>query len=209
MTTIKALVLASSSPYRKALLERLGLTFDCASPSIDETPLPDESPEALVARLAAAKASALIERYPDRLIIGSDQVARAPSGEILTKPGNLDRATRQLRQCAGQSVCFLTGLTLLNASNGQTWHHIETFNVHFRPLTDEDIEHYLETEKPFDCAGSFKMEGLGIALFQKLEGRDPNALIGLPLIALIDGLRHFGVDVLQEAYCRSKRVCSR
>lgn len=206
MSLSDAIVLASSSPYRKALLERLGLPFDCASPDIDETPQPAESPEALVSRLANAKAQALCEHFPSHLIIGSDQVACAPGGGILTKPGNLTRATEQLRACSGKSVTFLTGLTLLNSATGQTWHHIETFNVHFRKLSESDIAHYLKTEQPFDCAGSFRMEGLGIALFEALDGRDPNALIGLPLIALINGLRHFGIDVLESAYWRSKRV---
>lgn len=200
------IVLASSSPYRKALLERLLLPFDCASPDIDESPQPNESAEALVSRLAEAKARALSTRFPSHLIIGSDQVARAPDGSILTKPGNSARATEQLRACSGKSVTFLTGLSLLDSTSGQIWRHVETFIVHFRVLSPMDIAHYLETEQPFDCAGSFRMEGLGIALFEALEGRDPNALIGLPLIALIDGFRQFGIDVLARAYCKSKRA---
>ena len=188
-------MLASSSPYRRQLLERLGLTFAAASPDIDETPLPLEEPATLVARLAESKARALAARYPQHLIIGSDQAAHL-DGTILGKPGGFAAARRQLRACSGRRVEFLTGLCLLDSRTGQAQTLVEPFAVAFRELTDGQIEHYLEREQPYDCAGSFKVEGLGIALFERLDGADPNALIGLPLIQLIRLLEQAGVAVL-------------
>ena len=184
----RPLLLASSSPYRKALLERLRLPFTCASPDIDETALPSESAE-----------------YPRHLIIGSDQVALLPSGQILTKPGHYDAAFQQLQASSGKAVTFLTGLAVLDAESGKVRRTCEPFKVHFRPLSATDIEHYLLTEEPYDCAGSFKMEGLGINLFSRFEGRDPNSLIGLPLIALIELLHALDVDPLAMAYRNSTR----
>ena len=196
--TRKPLLLASSSPYRKTLLERLGLPFTCASPDIDESPKPDESGESLATRLAVNKARALADRFPGHWIIGSDQVACLPDGSALSKPGGHEQAAHQLRQSSGHRVLFLTGLALLDADSGKLESLCEPYNVRFRELTDAEIEAYLQHEKPYDCAGSFKMEGLGITLFEALEGRDPNSLVGLPLIALNDMLRRWGRNPLLE-----------
>jgi len=194
----KPLLLASSSPYRRELLERLGLPFTCASPDIDESPYQGETGEALATRLAESKARELADRFPGHWIIGSDQVACLPDGSVLSKPGNHEMATEQLRQSSGHRVLFLTGLALLDSDSGKIDSLCEPFNVKFRELADEEIEAYLLREKPYDCAGSFKMEGLGITLFEALEGRDPNSLVGLPLIALNDLLRQWGRNPLLE-----------
>lgn len=189
------LVLASTSPFRKELLAKLHLEFVTDNPQVDETPLPGETPEQLVARLAEAKARAVGSRHPDALIIGSDQVA--VNGEaILGKPGDHARATQQLRQASGKRITFLTGLALFNSTTGQCQVVVEPFSVVFRQLGDEQIDNYLKREQPYNCAGSFKSEGLGIALFQRLEGDDPNALIGLPLIRLIEMLEKEEVSVI-------------
>lgn len=193
---MQPLLLASSSPYRRALLERLGLPFDTASPDIDESPRNGENAGELAGRLAREKAAALTDAYPEHWIIGSDQVASLTGGHQLSKPGNLDTAIEQLSRSSGQTVTFFTGLALLNAKTGEHQFRCETFRAHFRDLSRQEIEFYLEAEQPFDCAGSFKMEGLGIALFQSLEGKDPNSLIGLPLIALTDMLRNWGLNPL-------------
>lgn len=190
------LLLASSSTYRQALLKRLGLPFTADSPDIDESPRPGEQPESLALRLSAEKAAALASRYPQHWIIGSDQVASLADGTLLTKPGDFDTAFRQLTNSSGQSVTFHTGLTLLDASTGEQQSLCESYTAHFRELTDGEIKAYLNAEEPYDCAGSFKMEGLGITLFSALDGRDPNSLIGLPLIALVDMLKSWGVDPL-------------
>jgi len=190
------ILLASSSYYRQTLLQRLGLPFISASPDIDETPLTGEEPEQLALRLAREKARALTHQYPGHWIIGSDQVACLPDGTLLGKPGNHERAVQQLARSSGQDVTFLTGLALLDADTGALQTRCEPFRVRFRTLTTEEIEHYLAREQPYDCAGSFKMEGLGIALFESLEGRDPNSLVGLPLIALIDMLRNWELNPL-------------
>lgn len=191
-----ALVLASSSPWRRQLLTRLGLPFQCASPDIDETGLPAETAPELVERLARAKAAALAPRFPDHLIIGSDQVAALADGTILGKPGTHEIAAGQLAQCSGSTVTFVTGLALMDTRNGTTDCLHEDFTVHFRTLSARQIDQYLLAEQPYDCAGSFRMEGLGIVLFRALEGRDPNSLVGLPLIALTDLLLARGVDIL-------------
>jgi len=189
------LVLASTSPFRKELLAKLHLEFVADNPQVDETPLPGETPEQLVARLAEAKARAVGSRHPDALIIGSDQVA--VNGEtILGKPGDHACATQQLRQASGKRITFLTGLALFNSATGQCQVVVEPFSVVFRQLGDEQIDNYLKREQPYNCAGSFKSEGLGIALFQRLEGDDPNALIGLPLIRLIEMLEKEKVCVI-------------
>jgi septum formation protein len=193
---MQQLVLASTSPYRQSLLKRLGLPFVTASPAVDETPHPEETPEQLVQRLAEAKARAVAERFPEALVIGSDQVA-VLEGRILGKPGNHTAALAQLRAASGKLVTFLTGLCLLNAIDGQAQVEAVPFTVQFRQLTESQLEAYLHRETPYDCAGSFKSEGLGIALFERLNGDDPNALIGLPLIRLIAMLGQEGVDVLQ------------
>ena len=162
---------------------------------MDETRLPDETPEQLVRRLSLAKAAAVAVQRPDALIIGSDQVA-VIDGEVLGKPGTHDQAVEQLRRASGRRVTFLTGLCLLNADTGRAQEDVVPFGVVFRELADKQIEHYLQREQPYNCAGSFKSEGLGIALFERLEGEDPNTLIGLPLIRLVRMLEKEGVDVL-------------
>ncbi|TLP72043.1 septum formation inhibitor Maf [Pseudomonas nitroreducens] len=181
------LILASSSPYRRELLQRLRLPFQCASPDIDETPLPGESADQLVRRLAESKARALAQRYPAHLIIGSDQAAVNGSW-ILGKPHGIERATEQLKDASGKSVSFLTGLCLLNSQSGEAQIDCVPFTVHFRNLDEARIRRYLETEQPFDCAGSFKAEGLGVSLFRSTEGEDATSLVGLPLIRLVDML---------------------
>jgi MAF protein len=191
----KPLVLASSSPFRRSILARLGLEFITDAPQIDETPSPDEDPESLVIRLAKQKAMAISIGHPDSLIIGSDQVA-AINHQVLGKPGNHDRAIKQLSMASGKKVTFYTGLCLLNSKTDNMQVCCEPFHVHFRTLDSETIENYLQRERPYNCAGSFKSEGLGIVLFEKLEGADPNALIGLPLIRLIDMLKEEGIDPL-------------
>ena len=191
------LILASTSPFRRALLERLGLPFSVASPAVDEGRRPGEPPQALVRRLAEAKAAAVAERHPGAVVIGSDQVA-CIDDQVLGKPGDRARAIAQLELAAGRTVVFQTGLCVLNATTGHRQTLVEPFRVHFRPLTRRRIEAYLDREKPYDCAGSFKSEGLGIALFERLEGDDPNALIGLPLIRLITLLESEGLHPLGD-----------
>lgn len=198
------ILLASSSIYRRKLLSQLGLPFEWASPDIDENPLlnergeVDESADALVVRLSLLKAKALATEYPNHLIIGSDQVA-ALGDNIIGKPHTYERAFAQLRNASGNSVIFTTGLCLLNASTGRSQVQVEEFRVKFRELSDDQIHHYLTYEQPYDCVGSFKCEGLGIALFSKLSGDDPNSLIGLPLIRLVDMLKTEGIDPLLVA----------
>jgi MAF protein len=189
-----ALLLASSSPYRRELLERLQLPFSWQSPSIDESRREGEAAIDLVKRLAEKKARALAASHPEHLIIGSDQVAVLGNGQILGKPHDLPRAQQQLRAASDNSVTFLTGLALLNSSSGNCQVDCVPFTVHFRPLSDEQILRYLQREQPFDCAGSFKSEGLGISLFRSTEGEDATSLIGLPLIRLVDMLLNEGVE---------------
>jgi MAF protein len=178
------LVLASSSPWRRELLQRLGLNFSCASPNIDESSASGEAPQELALRLARQKTEALAEQYPHHWIIGSDQVACLANGELLDKPGTHSNAVSQLTRSSGQQVSFYTGLYLLDSSNGASQQHCEPFHVQFRSLSLAEIEAYLRREQPYQCAGAFMMESLGITLFDSLQGQDPNALIGLPLIAL-------------------------
>ena len=189
------LILASTSPYRRLLLEKLGIPFTCASPEVDELPLPAETPRHLVLRLAQAKAQALAEHFPHHLIIGSNQVC-VLDGEITGKPHTEENARKQLKKASGNIVTFYTGLALYNSVNGQLQTECEPFDVHFRHLTEQEINHYVQKESPLNCAGSFKSEGLGIALFERLEGRDPNTLVGLPLIALCQMLRREGFNPL-------------
>jgi MAF protein len=187
------ILLASSSIYRRQLLTRLGLAFNYHAPDIDETANPNETADELVSRLAQAKASALAPFYQNTLIIGSDQVA-VLEGNIVGKPHTHERAFSQLRAASGKTVLFKTGLCLLNTSTGLSQLAIEEFSVHFRTLTNGQIDTYLNREQPYDCAGSFKCEGLGIALFTSMQGSDPNTLIGLPLIRLVDMLIKEGID---------------
>jgi len=189
------LVLASTSPFRRALLERLGLFFTTAAPEVDETRRPEEPPQVLVLRLAESKARAVAPVHPGALIIGSDQVA-CIDGQVIGKPGGRDAAIAQLQRASGKTLVFHTGLCLLNSATGRAQTLVEPFQVHFRPLTLERINGYLDREQPYNCAGSFKSEGLGIALFERLEGEDPSALIGLPLIRLVTLLESEGLDPL-------------
>jgi len=193
---MQQLILGSSSPFRHELLSKLGLPFITASPDIDESPLGNEQAEQLVQRLSEQKALKIAESYPNALIIGSDQVAIL-DGEILGKPGNHANAVKQLTAASGRTVRFLTGLALLNSKTGKLQSLIEPFEVSFKTLSATQIEHYLNTEQPYQCAGSFKSEGFGISLFSKLHGDDPNTLIGLPLIKLISLLNNEGIDVLK------------
>ncbi|MEW6646927.1 MAG: Maf family protein [Pseudomonadota bacterium] len=189
------LVLASTSPYRRELLGRLGLAFDTAAPNTDETRLPGETPKQLVRRLAEAKARAVAKEFPQALIIGSDQVA-VLGDRILGKPGDHATAVQQLTAACGRRVTFLTGLCLYNSGSDHCQVDVVPYTVEFRALNAVQIENYLKREQPYNCAGSFKSEGLGISLFRRMEGEDPNALIGLPLIRLIDMLTAEGVHVL-------------
>lgn len=192
---MQPLILASTSPYRRELLSRLGLAFEVANPKTDESPQPGELPEALSLRLAEAKAKAVAGQFPDALIIGSDQVATV-DGRIYGKPGNHERAVAQLQELSGKTVNFYTGLCLFNAKTGKADVRGIPTLVTFRQLSLEEIEHYLRREPAYNCAGSAKSEGLGIALLESIHGDDPNALIGLPLIALCTMLKRQGIKVL-------------
>jgi septum formation protein len=189
------LILASSSAYRRELLSRLGLAFDTMSPDIDEAPLPDEAPEATALRLARQKAAAIAALHPGALVIGSDQVATL-DGEQIGKPGDHERALAQLRMMRGQRVTFHTALCLwdgrLAADQAAQVDNVQTF-VTFRDLPDHELDAYLRIEQPYDCAGSAKNEGLGIAILERIDSLDPTALTGLPLIALTGMLRRAGV----------------
>ncbi len=189
------LVLASSSPFRKALLEKLHLKFETSSPDIDETPIAGESIEKMVMRLSESKAKALTTQYPDALIIGSDQSA-ALNGKVLHKPGNYEVAFEQLKAASGQTITFYTGLCLYNSNSDQSETICEPFIVKFRTLSDSEIKNYLKREEPYNCAGSFKSEALGISLFESMRGDDPNTLIGLPLIQLCRMLKANGLAVI-------------
>lgn len=192
---MQPLVLGSSSPFRASLLEKLGLVFSVDSPDIDESAKIGESPAKLVQRLSETKAKIVAERHPEALIIASDQVA-VLDGNILGKPGNHQSALTQLQSQSGKPVLFLTGLALYNAKAQRMQAIVEPFEVLFRDLSLTQIENYLHREQPYQCAGSFKSEGLGIALFSELNGQDPNSLIGLPLIRLTAMLAAEGIDVL-------------
>lgn len=193
---MQQLILGSSSPFKSELLAKLDLPFIAVSPDIDETTLPNESAEQLVQRLSQQKANAIAIDYPNALIIGSDQVA-VIDGVILGKPGNHQQAVQQLQAASAKTVQFLTGLALLNSQNGEMQSVVEPFKVSFKALSLQQIDFYLRQEQPYQCAGSFKSEGFGISLFSKLNGNDPNSLIGLPLIQLIAMLQKQGIDVLQ------------
>jgi len=191
------LVLASTSPYRRSLLDRLDIRYICDAPDIDESPLGDEAIEDMVVRLAVLKARAVADRHAHALVIGSDQSASL-DGRALNKPGNFDNAVAQLSRASGRRIVFHTGLCVLNTASGRVQTACEPYAVVFRELSAEKIEHYVEKEQPYNCAGSFRSEGLGITLFEKFEGEDPNALIGLPLIRLVGFLENEGFDVLKQ-----------
>lgn len=189
------LILASSSPYRRELLARLQLPFDVVVPHIDEAPQPGEAPEQMAGRLAIAKARKVAAAYPQALVIGSDQVA-VYDGRIVGKPRDHDHAAAQLRSASDKTVTLFTGLALVNAATQRTQSEVIPYRVTFRSLSDTQIEHYLRREQPYSCAGSLRSEGLGIALLERFDGEDPNALIGLPLIRLVRMLENEGVAVV-------------
>lgn len=191
---MQPIVLGSSSVFRRQLLEKLLDQFDTCSPDIDESPHPGESPAALVQRLALEKAQAVAKVHPAALIITSDQVS-VVDGRINGKPGNYENAFRQLKNSSGKQVSFFTSLCLYDATTTKYQLDVEPFQVHFRELNDAQIERYLKKETPYNCAGGFKSEGFGITLFSRLEGRDPNTLIGLPLIRLVEMLAAAGVQL--------------
>jgi septum formation protein len=191
----QTLILASSSEFRRELLQKLQISFSSISPKIDETPLDNESPRETALRLAQEKAKKIGSEYPHALVIGCDQVATL-DGEQLGKPGNHHNATLQLQKMRGREVTFFSALCLYNAATGSMQADVVPYLVRFRQLTDEQIEHYLNKEQPYQCAGSAKSEGLGIALIERMLGEDPNALIGLPLIKLISMLSNEGVSVI-------------
>ncbi len=195
--TCRQLVLASTSPFRRELLNRLEIFFTTANPQTDESALPGESPEDLALRLSETKARAVAPLFPDALIIGSDQVAIL-DGQVYGKPGTHENAIKQLQTMRGRTVNFFTGLCLLDAKTGEA--HVRGIPtlVTFRDLSDEEIENYLRREQPYNCAGAAKSEGLGIAIIARMQGDDPNALVGLPLIALCDLFREVGFPVLQK-----------
>jgi len=190
------LILGSTSIYRRELLQRLRLPFEVCAPKVDETPQSGEAPAALAQRLALAKAQAVAEQFPNAVVIGSDQVADL-AGESIGKPGTHERAIAQLRAMRGQVVVFQTALAVVCKRSGFTGHALAPVRVRFRDLSDAEIENYLQAEKPYDCAGSAKSEGLGIALLSAIDSDDPTALIGLPLIRTAELLRQAGLNPLE------------
>ena len=195
MTPRRPLILGSTSRYRRELLERLRLPFEVASPDVDETPRAGETPAVLAARLALAKARAVAATHPNAVVIGSDQVAEL-DGEPIGKPGTHERAVEQLRRMRGRSVVFHTAVAVVCEASGFAGSALAPVTVRFRDLTDAEIEHYLRTEQPYDCAGSAKCETLGIALLDAIDSDDPTALVGLPLIRTCALLRAAGIDPL-------------
>ncbi len=191
----RALILGSTSRYRRELLQRLRIAFDVVSPDVDETPLPGETPHALATRLALAKAQAVAALHPNAVVIGSDQVADL-NGEPLGKPGTHERAVLQLQRMRGQTVIFQTAVSVVCQASGFEQTELAQIKVRFRDLSDDEIEAYLRAEEPYDCAGSAKSEGLGIALLDAIDNDDPTALIGLPLIRTARLLRAAGIDLL-------------
>jgi septum formation protein len=193
------LILASTSRYRKELLERLALAFSCVAPGVDETAVPGESARALVARLASAKATAVASQHPMAWVIGSDQVAvrvdDAKSELVIGKPKTATRCEEQLQACSGRTMTFLTAVAVMHEESGGLIEFMDTTRVVFRPLDSATIKRYVAAERPLDCAGGFKSEGLGITLCQSIDSSDPSALIGLPLIRLSAALREAGYDL--------------
>lgn len=190
----KGLILASTSPYRRALLARLGLPFECVAPGAEETRLPEEPAEAMAVRLARLKAEAVAARFPDAIVIGSDQVALRGT-DILGKPGTVERCREQLRASSGREVVFLTAVHVIDGATGVAEAHVDRTVVQFRDLTDAEIVRYIERDNPLDCAGGFKAEALGIALFDRIESQDPTGLTGLPLSWLCGALRRAQVQI--------------
>ncbi|UZG45244.1 Maf family nucleotide pyrophosphatase [Caldimonas thermodepolymerans] len=199
--TPRRLILGSTSRYRRELLERLRLPFDVVSPQVDETPDDGEAPAALAQRLALAKARAVAALHPDAVVIGSDQVADL-AGRPIGKPGTHDNAVRQLREMSGQAVVFQTAVAVVCQATGFERVQLAPVTVRFRTLSDAEIENYLRAEQPYDCAGSAKSEGLGVALLEAIESDDPTALVGLPLIRTCAMLREAGIDALAAPAAR-------
>ena len=195
MNRASPVILASTSPYRRDLLARLGIPFTVAASAVEETPLPDETPAQLVQRLAQAKAGAVFAQQPQAIVIGADQMAVC-EGAVLGKPGNAEGAARQLHRISGKRVDFMNGLAIMAPSLPVARVELIIYTVHMRALSDQEIADYIRRDRPFDCAGSFRSEGLGIALASRLEGEDPTALIGLPLIRLCALLAAAGRPVL-------------
>ena len=195
--TTRQLILGSTSRYRRELLERLNIPFQVASPNVDETPLPQEEPSMLAERLALAKAKAVAVQFPQAVVIGSDQVADL-NGQSLGKPGTHENAVVQLRMMRGQTVVFQTAVAVVCSETGFEQSSLAAVRVKFRDLTDDEIENYLYIEQPYDCAGSAKSEGLGIALLASIDSDDPTALIGLPLIRTCQMLRAAGIKLLSN-----------
>ncbi len=191
-----ALILGSTSPYRRELLERLRLPFEVQRPEVDETPLDGETPVALVQRLAMAKAQAVAQRFPQAIVIGSDQVADL-HGEPLGKPGNHANAVKQLQRMRGQTVVFQTAVAVVCQATGFAQCELAQVKVVFRDFSDESLQHYLHTEQPYDCAGSAKSEGLGIVLLARIDNQDPTALVGLPLLLTCRLLRAAGLSLYE------------
>lgn len=199
-TEPRTLILASTSPYRRELLARLRVPFTTASPKVDELPRPGESPKGLAMRLATAKAEAVAKQHPGAWVIGADQVAECDD-EVLGKPGTAERARAQLSICSGRVVNFHTAVRLVAPTDAESALHVDLTRVKFRLLESTEIERYVELDQPLDCAGSFRSEGLGITLFERLECEDPTGLVGLPLIWLATALRHAGFDSLAVGPC--------
>ena len=194
---VRSLVLGSTSPYRRTLLQRLQIPFEIAAPEVDETPHLGEAPRMLAQRLALAKARAVAHLFPDAVVIGSDQVADL-SGTPLGKPGTHEKAVAQLRQMRGQTVVFQTAVSVVCLESGFEENSLAAVSVKFRDLTDIEIENYLRAEQPYDCAGSAKSEGLGITLLASIDSDDPTALVGLPLIRTCQMLRAAGIELLSH-----------
>ena len=190
----KGLILASTSPYRRALLGRLGLPFECVAPGADEARLPGETAKLMATRLARLKAEAVAARHPGAVVIGSDQVALRGE-DVLGKPGTVDRCREQLQASSGREVVFLTAVHLIDGTAGRTESHVDRTVVQFRELTDAEIERYIALDNPLDCAGGFKAEALGIALFEHIVADDPTGLTGLPLAWVAGALRRAGFAV--------------
>lgn len=201
-TTSRRLILGSTSPYRRELLQRLQIPFEVASPDVDETPLPGEAPALVARRLALAKARAVAASFPDAVVIGSDQVADL-NGQPLGKPGTHERAVAQLRQMRGQTVVFQTAVAVVCLQSGFEQTDLAAVKVQFRVLSDDEIENYLQAEQPYDCAGSAKSEGLGIALLASIENDDPTALVGLPLIRTCRMIQAAGIGLLSDRKAQS------
>jgi 7-methyl-GTP pyrophosphatase len=189
-----SLILASSSIYRRELLTRLGVPFECVSPGVDENSIPAESPHDRAVRLALAKASVVASRRPGSTVIGSDQVGVC-KGELLEKPGNAARTRTQLQWMSAAAATFYTAVAVVQSDASHTLQFVDTTTVYFRPLAEDEIERYIAAEKPFDCAGAFRCEGLGIGLFTRVLSEDPTGLVGLPLIAVARALRQIGFAV--------------